>query len=55
MFGEENSRKKYYPVIAVLLLMVAAMTLFQVNDPYGLKMVVLLLCAVWSVPMLQRQ
>lgn len=55
MFGEENSREKYYPVIAVLLLIVAAMTLFQVNDPYGLKMVVLLVCAVWSVPMSKQR
>lgn len=55
MSGESNRREKYCPVVVGLLLMVAAMTLFQVNDPYGLKMAVLLACAVWSVPMLRRQ
>lgn len=48
MFGKSDSLIRLYPIAIIILLAVVAMALFQVNDPYGLKILLLLMCAIWS-------
>lgn len=49
MSTEKSSLHKYGICATIAVLLVVAMSLFQVNDPYSLKLALLLPCAVWGI------